>query len=163
MSDSNSDQDLFIIKESLKASGLAVDLNDEELTDLAKIAIARNYKKGADIVSEGSTSRDLFIIQKGNVSICLTLPMIYFKEEVISHLKESEIFGEFSLANGMPRSATVKAEGKVTVHQYPYEKLIALMEQQTRIGYIVMRNLAGIIANRIRDNHKKTRKLMLGW
>ncbi len=163
MDSTPSNQGIKTIKETLKNSKLGTDLTDEELTKLAAIAIEQRFKKGATIVEEDSTARDLFILCKGQVSIRLMLPMIHFKEEVINSMSAPEIFGEFALADGAPRSATVRADDLVIVHKYKYDRLVKLMEDNTRIGYILMRNLAAIIANRIRENYAKTRKHMLGW
>lgn len=162
METASTDQNIETIKETFLNSGLGVDLTDAELEEVAKIAIEKKLKKKTTIVAEDSDTRDLFIIYKGRVSVRLMLPFIHFQEEVIGKMEDNEIFGEFSLANGAPRSASIRADTEVTVHQYDYKRIVELMENNTRIGYIVMRNIAGIIANRIRENHKKTRKLVLG-
>ncbi|NQU05072.1 MAG: cyclic nucleotide-binding domain-containing protein [Calditrichaeota bacterium] len=162
MTSSVTNQELDVVKDVLLRSGIAPDLSEEELTELAEIGIKLCFKKGDTVISEDSTSRDLYVISEGYVSIRLMLPSVYFEEEVIKKMTAPDIFGEFSLANGEPRSATVKAEGNLVTFQFEYESLVELMERNTRIGYVLMRNMAGIIANRVRENHKCNRKLMFG-
>jgi len=161
MVSSTSNKNLEAIKDSLMMSGLVNGLTDEELAEVATIAVEQHFKKGTIILLEDSTSRDLFIIHKGRVSVRLALPFTRFQEEIIARISEQEIFGEFSLANGSPRSASVRAEVDVIAYQYGYDRLINLMEENTRIGYILMRNLAAIIANRIRESQKTQRKFIL--
>ncbi|MDP8237447.1 MAG: cyclic nucleotide-binding domain-containing protein [Candidatus Hatepunaea meridiana] len=156
-------QDIESIKKSLINSGLGLDLTDEELNEVAGIAVELHFKKGKTIIKEDSNTRDLFILNEGQVSVRMMLPTIQFKEEVLTHISAPAIFGEFSLANGAPRSATVSADIEMIVYKLEYDQLVKLMENNYRIGYVLMRNLAAIIANRIRDNHRSSRNLMLGW
>ncbi|MFC2150048.1 Crp/Fnr family transcriptional regulator [Calditrichota bacterium] len=139
------------------------DIPEEYLLAVANIAEECTFKKGMDIIREGSPSRDLYLVKKGVVSIKLSLPLIHFNEEVIAKMKENEVFGEFSLVTGKTRSASVKADTAVTLFRIDYDSLTDLLESNTHLGYLLMRNIAAIISNKIENNHKLTRKMMLGW
>ena len=156
--DSNQKSD--IIKDILLKTGLATGLSENELIEIAKIGVERPFKKGSIVISEDSTTRDLYLLSEGQVSIRLTLPATHFTEETIKKMSAPEIFGEFSLANGSPRSATVKAEVDLITFQFEYDRLVELMEDNTRIGYNLMRNMAGIIAGRVRENHELNRTII---
>lgn len=70
--------------------------------------IGKVYKDGEIILREGSTSREMYVIQSGKV-------LVAKGDVVLATLGEGEIFGEISLLDGQPRSASVKALGDVRV------------------------------------------------
>ena len=63
---------------------------------------------GEEIVREGTRGRDMFIIQEGEVTISRT---VGDRELVLANLGRGSFFGEMSLLEGLPRSATVRARG----------------------------------------------------
>jgi len=145
----------------LETAGLVKGMSPSEATALASVAEEKNYPKGTVILKEDSKSRDLFVICGGRVSIRLSLPTESGREEVIYSMREGQIFGELSLVDGAPRSATVRAEEDVITCLYSYEKLNALLDEQPRIGYILMRNLASIISARVRNTNMLWRNSLI--
>lgn len=137
----------------LSAAGLIAGMTPEESELLASIGEDRHFTRGTDILREDSKTRDLFVICVGRVSIRLSLPTESGREEVIYTMREGQIFGELALVDGSPRSATVRAEDEVITCAYSYEKLMALLDANPRIGYILMRNLASIISARVRNTN----------
>ena len=65
------------------------------------------FKKGAKIIEEGTLSDCAYIIESGRVQVSKTLSN--GEEQVIGILEENDIFGEMSLIDPLPRSATVLA------------------------------------------------------
>jgi len=145
----------------LDTAGLIVGMNAEEAEILSSIAEERAYSKGNVILMEDSKSRDLFIICHGRVSIRLSLPTESGKEEVIYTMRDGQIFGELALVDGSPRSATVKAEEDVVTCIYDYDKLMELLDVHPRIGYLLMRNLASIISQRVRNTNMLWRNSLI--
>ena len=145
----------------LETAGLIKDMSDEESMSLAGIAEERRYARGSVILREDSKTRDLFVICSGRVSIRLSLPTESGREEVIYTMREGQIFGELALVDGSPRSATVRAEEEVMACAYDYEKLTGLLEEQPRIGYLLMRNLAAIISARVRNTNMLWRNSLI--
>lgn len=139
--------------EILEKAGLTRDMPPEDAKALAEIGEEHRYERGDVILREDSRSRDLFIINSGRVSIRMSLPTEVGKEEVIYTMRDSQIFGELSLVDGSPRSATVRAEEEVICSRYDFEKLSALLDKKPRIGYILMRNIASIISARVRNTN----------
>lgn len=66
-----------------------------------------NFKKGEDIIHEGTLSDCAYIIEKGSVEVSKKRPN--GQKQVLGILKENDIFGEMGLIDGLPRSATVSA------------------------------------------------------
>ena len=71
------------------------------------------FKKGAKIIEEGSLSDCAYIIESGRVQVSKT--MSNGEEQVIGILEENDIFGEMSLIDSLPRSATVLALEDCTI------------------------------------------------
>ena len=65
------------------------------------------FKKGRKIIEEGTLSDCAYIIESGRVQVSKTLSN--GKEQIIGILEENDIFGEMSLIDSLPRSATVLA------------------------------------------------------
>jgi CRP/FNR family transcriptional regulator, cyclic AMP receptor protein len=65
------------------------------------------YKKGAEIIQEGTLSDCAYIIESGSVEVSKKQPNE--EKQIIAVLTENDIFGEMGLIDGLPRSATVVA------------------------------------------------------
>jgi len=71
------------------------------------------FKKGAKIIEEGTLSDCAYIIESGRVQVSKT--MSNGEEQVIGIIEENDIFGEMSLIDSLPRSATVLALEDCTI------------------------------------------------
>ena len=71
------------------------------------------FKKGAKIIEEGTLSDCAYIIESGRVQVSKT--MSNGEEQVVGILEENDIFGEMSLIDSLPRSATVLALEDCTI------------------------------------------------
>ena len=71
------------------------------------------FKKGTEIIKEGTSSDCAYIIESGRVQVSKT--MSNGEEQVIGILEENDIFGEMSLIDSLPRSATVLALEDCTI------------------------------------------------
>lgn len=137
----------------LNTAGLTKDMTDREQAALAELGEKYEYKAGDQIVQEGAKSRDLFVIIRGKVTVRIALPTDNGKEEVVYTMREGNVFGELSLVDGSPRSASVIAEEKVVALKFTFDDLGSLMDDFPRIGYLLMRNIASIISSRIRNTN----------
>ena len=66
-----------------------------------------DFKKGEDIIEEGTLGDCAYIIEQGSVEVSKLTP--HGEKQVLGVLKKSEIFGEMGLIDGLPRCATVTA------------------------------------------------------
>lgn len=149
------------IRTILSETGLSNGLSETQLGKLASFPEEQSASKGTVIIREDSRTRDLYIICKGRVSIRMTLPSGIDKEEILLMLTEKQIFGEISLVDGSPRSATVRAEEDVVLLRFDYQKLIDFFEEDPRAGFHMMRNIAAILATRTRNTNLLWRNLMI--
>jgi CRP/FNR family transcriptional regulator/CRP/FNR family cyclic AMP-dependent transcriptional regulator len=91
------------------------------------------------IICQGDTSTDLYIILRGKVKV--TLMSEEGEEYILTDLEEGDIFGEISLIDGMPRSATVVAEEDSTFAVLKRERLIDGIKQDPMIALDLLATL----------------------
>jgi len=70
--------------------------------------VVERYADGEIIVREGEMGREMYVIQRGAVEV---LKSIGGRTVVLATLQRGSFFGEMSLLESLPRSATVRAKG----------------------------------------------------
>ncbi len=91
----------------LKNIHLFSDLSDSQREELASLAEMVSYKKGDVVIHQGEDSNSLYVILYGQLKV------IYTDEDgnqtMLAILGDRDFFGELSLLDSRPRSATVQA------------------------------------------------------
>jgi CRP/FNR family transcriptional regulator/CRP/FNR family cyclic AMP-dependent transcriptional regulator len=95
------------MNEVLKRLPIFKNLGQNELASLAERAIRKRFPKESIIVQEDDVGDSLMVILTGRVKVVLNSEE--GKEIILSILKDGDFFGEMSLLDGEPRSATVIA------------------------------------------------------
>ena len=113
------------------------------LAELEKSSVVRKYPKNTVLVSEGDESSHLYIIRKGTVSAYLNNED--GRQVNLNYMHEGEYFGELSLLDGKPRSASVisitdceiilvsRASVHELLHKHPDFSLQLLTELTRRV------------------------------
>jgi CRP-like cAMP-binding protein len=99
--------DIKWAKEFFKKIDFLSQLTEQELTALIYKTRKINFKTGKTILFQGEFSNRLFIVEKGKVGIFISKEA---KKEKVAELTENNYFGEISLVQPVPASATVTAE-----------------------------------------------------
>ena len=120
-----------------------------QLESLAQISEEKKYRGGETVFAEHSTGDEVYIIKKGKVCIELGLKGKP-NTATIQKLSVGQIFGELVLVDRRSRSATAMCENDCEIITISRDKLDKLFEQDSRLGYTVMRNLAQLLAERLR-------------
>lgn len=89
----------------LQRVGIFAGLDRDDLRDLAQRMQMREYAAGALIVGQEDRGDSLFIVVHGRVKVVLYGDN--GREIILSMFREGEIFGEMSLLDNQPRSASV--------------------------------------------------------
>jgi CRP/FNR family cyclic AMP-dependent transcriptional regulator len=90
-----------------KKFALFAELDDKELSSIAAVAKTRHYAKD-DVVFHADEAGDVFcLIRDGQVKVTMISPE--GKEIILSLLGPGDFFGEMSLLDDEPRSATIIA------------------------------------------------------
>lgn len=89
----------------LQNVSIFADVPPERLKDLADRMQLREYAAGAVIVDQEDSGESLFVITRGRVKVVLFGDT--GREMILTILRAGEIFGEMSLLDNQPRSASV--------------------------------------------------------
>ncbi|MFQ6618975.1 MAG: cyclic nucleotide-binding domain-containing protein [Fidelibacterota bacterium] len=145
----------------LRNTPLTKGLNEKEVESIASLAKEREFKKDEIIFEEDSKGRELYILIDGRVGIEAYIPAQAQQKRLIHTVRKGEIFGEFSLIDGSPRSATARAMDPVKVLIIPQKDFYDLLSSNHQIGFVVMKNIAEILCTRIRNTNLEWRNALI--
>ena len=132
------------------------DFTDEELFSIFKLSGKEKYIEADVIVQEGTSGTKMYIIVSGSVTITKDM---HGKKVDLKKLGEGDCFGELSIIDKMPRSASVIANEATVV--------IALNEVVLRLSnpevcLKLYRNLAAIVSEKLRWSDARVYNLITG-
>src|SRR6266571_2641808 len=87
------------------------DLSEEEIQALSSATKRRTFRSGEVIFHRDDPGQVLYMIKEGKVKICIISPD--GQEVSLTVFGKGEVFGEFALLDGLPRSADAVALEKV--------------------------------------------------
>ena len=90
------------------------------------MADTMNFKKGATIIHEGTTGSYAYLILSGSVEVS---KKVGEEKLVLSRLVKGNIFGEMSLVDDKPRSATIVALEDTEVRVITRDRFESMLEQ----------------------------------
>ena len=135
----------MVVDEALAKSPLFIDLPPEAYEVIPQASTRWSYRKGQKIFQKGDRGDALYIVLKGEVRI--------FRESmegrpmILAFLHPGDVFGEMSLVEDRPRSATAVAETETEVLALFRDRYLNLLKRFPRLGH----NIARIIAARLRE------------
>lgn len=129
---------------AVRENPLFRDLSNDQVNALIAIATTKNFEGGDTLVRQFDRDTDLMVVLSGRVCIKT------FSGETISELMPGGIFGEVSLVDSNPRSATVVAMGSGSVAVFPSHALHDHLESDLGLKSTVMKNVATILCARLR-------------
>ena len=97
----------MIMEQALKNVPLFANLSDKEFKILSSAGSVRKFDRSETIIHKSDIGDTFFSILSGKVKVVLTDEE--GKEFIVGILKQLEFFGELSLLDGEPRSASVVA------------------------------------------------------
>ncbi|WP_173474516.1 Crp/Fnr family transcriptional regulator [Fibrobacter succinogenes] len=124
----------------LKGVELFSELNEEQLGMIANLVIVKNYNRDETVVLEGDDSvQALYLIATGSVQVYMT--GIDGRETILSFLERGDFFGEMSLIDGEPRSASVRTVTDATLLVIHRESFLSLIRRTPEIAMALMSEL----------------------
>jgi len=138
--------------EALRPCELFGGLSDEELAQIAALAGAETYQIGEEICVEHELAERLFILQSGRVQLQIHLRSSWQadSEAAIEEVEPGRIFGWSSMVQQRRFTASARALEPVTVIALDPAELDALFNREPHIGFLVMKQLAEVVASRLR-------------
>jgi CRP/FNR family transcriptional regulator, cyclic AMP receptor protein len=120
--------------DALAGVPLFAGLSRRHLTRIAGLASSKRYAAGSALVKAGAPEDSAFVILDGRAVVRAGARRI--------GLGIGDFFGEMSLLDGEPRSATVTAPTDVLVMMIPTRKFLKLLANEPRIAIAVMSTLS---------------------
>ncbi|ETR69019.1 MAG: cyclic nucleotide-binding protein, partial [Candidatus Magnetoglobus multicellularis str. Araruama] len=110
--------------------------------------------------NQSDLSMDLFVIISGRFSVNMGYSSTRDRRiQMIAELKKGDIFGEIGFLEGKRRSANITVIESGQVLKMDGFKLHEIFEMDQHIGYVMMRNIALVIAHRLIDINFQLRNL----
>jgi CRP-like cAMP-binding protein len=111
------------------------------MLDIAHNADMRDFDAGEAIVQEGETPDNFYVIVKGVVDVRKE------REEgaarVLATLRDGDYFGELSIFDNLPRSATVRATAPTTCLVIPRWEILQTVEASPEVSKRMLEYLSG--------------------
>jgi CRP/FNR family transcriptional regulator, cyclic AMP receptor protein len=113
----------------------------------------RSYGPGDVICHEGELSNEMFIISSGKVLVCKAIESQI--ETVLARFGPGECFGEFSLFDNAPRSATVQAEEATELLVFNRSDLEVVIQKDPTLAANFLLVMLDEIAQRVRSTNEQ--------
>ncbi len=112
-----------------------------------------HFKKADQIFAEGDLGNEMFIIQSGKIRIFKNIDGF---DQTLTVLEKGDFFGEMSVLEGMPRSASAEAEEDCDLIRINSANFVAMIKSNVEIAIRIMRKLS----LRLREANVQIEKLM---
>jgi CRP-like cAMP-binding protein len=149
-----------VLRDALKHADVFKGLTEDELSKVEKLCRTDQVAEGVLILEEDKKGGSVFLLLSGRVDIEIRPPFDAKAAQRIATIKPGELFGEITLVDGFLRSANARAVESCTIASIDDAKLRDLMERETAVGYKVMKNLARVLAGRVRDTNMRLRNTL---
>ena len=134
----------------LKKVDILNGLSESQLEKVAELCQEQTRNADDIIFQENDKSSELYLIQDGLVEITLNVPDPGTERSIVT-LGKGQVFGEMSLVDEGPRSASARCLADGTrLWVANRADFISLCEKDTTIGFTVMRNIAADLSFKLR-------------
>ncbi len=119
-----------------------------ELEELAKYMNVEAYKKDSVIFDEGDQKAFMGVVFMGKVNI---LKESESEKKLITSIGAGKLFGEMSLIDGNPRSATAIACEYTILIVLSQHEFSRILDEKPRMGAKILQKIATIMSYRLRE------------
>ena len=135
----------------LRATGVFSKLSDAELEAVARCVVERDVPEGACLIREGQPGESLYIIRSGRVMVEKT---VGDKTMTLAELGEGAVFGEMSLIDNFPTSASVTTLVPCSLLLIGRLDLNVLLTWDTVLGAKMWRSFTEMLCRRLRASNE---------
>ncbi|MEQ1824033.1 MAG: cyclic nucleotide-binding domain-containing protein [Fimbriimonadaceae bacterium] len=129
----------------LKGSYLVAGLDDVQIQSVASLAELKHYASGHLLAKIGEAADVMFVVIGGNLTVTT------HDGDKLGEIATGSVVGEIALVDARPRAANVVCVGPVSVAVFPVDKLRMLMNQNRDMGFLMLANIARVLAARLRN------------
>ncbi|MFC4600417.1 Crp/Fnr family transcriptional regulator [Cohnella hongkongensis] len=139
--------------EWLKKVSLFDNLNDEQLEHVLRISQRKTFPAGTLLFQEKELGLAFYVVLSG--SIKLFTRGGNGEEKILSLVSSGESFGELSLLDGRPRSASARTLEKTTVLELASEQFMSLLQDH----FDITRGILAELCRRLRATNEHVNDL----
>jgi MFS superfamily sulfate permease-like transporter len=144
----SADADLTAVAEiPFRALHLFEGFSAAELALIQPVVTRRVFAPGEFVFREGDPGDDLYVISQGTASVRREEG---HRSTRLITFGEGTVFGEMSLIEPRPRSASVQADGPLVCYMLPREAFEELVERHHEIGVKLLTGIAKELGRRLR-------------
>jgi CRP-like cAMP-binding protein len=136
----------------LKKTQFFNDLDEEELDAVSKCIVEKSFRAGEVIIAEGIPGENFYLVKKGKVSV---EKKSGDRSMPLARLADGECFGELSLIDNSPTSATVRAVEDSDLMLIGRLDLNVLLNWNTILAAKMWRAFTEMLSLRIRDSNER--------
>lgn len=127
------------------------ELEDAELRAFIAIGRESSFASGDWLVREGMPGESFYLLLSGKLEVVKDVPTPEgFRRERIAYIDPGETFGEMSVIDKQPRSATVLATQESRVLVFTHEALHGMIHFLPQAYANILRNLAQAVCEKLR-------------
>ncbi len=148
------------IRDIVTESKIMDGLSAEDVDEIMSISQEETFKKDDVIIEEDGTVKNLYIILEGSVKVELqaySSQILPDKKRHLTTLRRGEVFGEITFLGGGRRTADIISMDNVRLMNIDDAKLYELFHKNYRLGYLMMKNIGSILAQRLSEINFKYR------
>jgi CRP/FNR family transcriptional regulator, cyclic AMP receptor protein len=134
--------------EKLREIGLFGGLNDEVLEGIIRTLTILDVGSGGIVFQEGDSGRELFVLLGGEVEVLRRSKRGH--ETRVALLGPGDWFGEMSILDVLPRSATARVVAPARLLRLTAHELDALYRRDLRSYSLLVLNIAREMSRRLR-------------
>jgi CRP-like cAMP-binding protein len=127
----------------LERHPLLVKLTHEQLERVAKAGEVESYNPNETIVAEGTLGDALFLVLSGEVAV-------HRGTQTFATLGGGDFFGEMSLVEPAPRSATVTSMSATFLFRLPHDALRSLITEDASAANVLLVHVVKTLSERLR-------------
>ena len=120
-------------------------LTPEEVSEILHRGRASLFRKGDTIFHKGQLGRTLFVVMGGTVDI-------YDGNHMIARCRVGDAFGEMSVLDHRPHSATAVAAVDVKLFTLDEDEVNSMLEQHIAVRFLL--NIIHVLSSHLADSNK---------
>jgi|SRR5665213_3185575 len=146
---------MIIRKESkgsqfLKEVNLFEGLDNKVINQIFSLGLIQNFEKGDLIIRENQPGGNFHIMIRGKAEVVKVVKGGKTKGKVISKLTRGSVFGEMSVFDGAPYSASVRASEDCDIHIIRGSDFKTFLTDNPKLAVGILSTLITSISNRLR-------------